>query len=114
MSQHANVTPPVEVIPSQAGEISGIASAHAPFLYFDNTPTFGCQNGIVNITLEAVRHMAVGNTATNDRVVVAHLRMSIPAARALKAAIDGALLLAIPAASNDQDPTQAPASPKPH
>jgi hypothetical protein len=33
-----------------------------------------------------------------DSVVVAHLRMSVPAAQMLKAAIDNALLLAAPVA----------------
>jgi hypothetical protein len=42
--------------------------------------------------------MAVGQTTTRDRVIVAHLRMSAPAAMALKAALEGALLLAAPVA----------------
>ena len=54
MSDKTNVKPPVEVIPSVAGEISAIASAHAPFLYIDNASAFGYFNGIVRITLEAV------------------------------------------------------------
>ena len=33
---------------------------------------------------------------TQDRVVVAHLRMNVPAALSLKAAIEGAILLATP------------------
>ena len=97
MSDKTNVQPPVEVIPSVAGEVSAIASAHAPFLYFDNAPVFGCFDGVVRITLEAVRTMPTpGQTVSTDRVIVAHLRMSIPAALALKAAIEGALLLAAP------------------
>ena len=99
MSDQTNVKPPVEIIPSVAGEISAVASAHAPFLYFDNAPAFGYLNGIVRITLEAGRDMPTpGQTVASDRVIVAHLRMNIPAALSLKAAIDGALLLATPAA----------------
>jgi hypothetical protein len=104
VSDKTNVQPPVEVIPSVAGEISAVASAHAPFLYFDNAPVFGCFNGVVRIMLEAVRTMPTpGQTVSTDRVIVAHLRMSIPAALALKAAIEGALLLATPAAGASGD-----------
>ena len=99
MSDKTNVKPPVEVIPSVAGEISAIASAHAPFLYFENAPAFGHLNGVIRITLEASRDVPTpGQTLSSDRVIVAHLRMNIPAALALKAAIEGALLLATPAA----------------
>jgi hypothetical protein len=102
MSDDASVSLPVEVIPSRQGEISAIASAHAPFLYFDNAPNFGYNHGIINITLEAVRFMAsAGGQPTMDRVIVAHLRMSIPAAMSLKSALDGAMLLATPAAGQD-------------
>ena len=44
-----------------------------------------------------------GQTVSTDRVIVAHLRMNIPAALALKAAIEGALLLATPAAGASGD-----------
>jgi hypothetical protein len=111
MSDNSNVSPPVvEVIPSRVDEIAALASAHAPFLYFDRAPTFGYNHGIVNITLEALRFMAVGQTPTRDRVVVAHLRMSVPAAMALKAALEAALLLAAPAAGAP-DPSSAVARP---
>ena len=74
--------------------------AHAPFLYFENASAFGHLSGIIRITLEAARIIpAPGNQGVViDRVIVAHLRMNIPAALSLKAAIDGALLLATPAA----------------
>ena len=106
MSDQTNVKPPVEVIPSVAGEVSAIASAHAPFLYFDNAPVFGHINGVIRITLEASRDIpAPGRqqTVASDRVIVAHLRMNIPAALALKAAIEGALLLAAPTAGASGD-----------
>jgi hypothetical protein len=114
MSENANVKPPVEIIPSVAGEISAIASAHAPFLYFEGVPAFGHINGIIRITLEASRDLpAPGrpDIAVADRVIVAHLRMNIPAAQALRAALDAALLIATPVASDSGDPA---ASPKPN
>ena len=97
MADDPNPKPPVEIIPSVEGGISAIASAHAPFLYFEEARAFGHLNGIIRITLEAARILATGTgEIAFDRVVVAHLRMNIPAALSLKAAIDGALLLAAP------------------
>jgi hypothetical protein len=105
MPENPDVKPPVEVIPSVAGEISAIASAHAPFLYFEDVTAFGHVNGIIRITLEAARILpAPGNPAAAviDRVIVAHLRMNVPAARSLKAALEGALLLAAPVAGTPE------------
>ena len=101
MSDKTNVKPPVEIFPSVTGEISAIASAHAPFLYFEMASAFGYANGIIRITLEAARIMpAPGNpeAAVTDRIIIAHLRMNVPAALSLKSAIEGALLMATPAA----------------
>jgi hypothetical protein len=92
MSDDPNPASPIEM------DISDIASAHAPFLYFDHAFNFGYHNGIVSITLEAVRFIAKGQTPARDRVVVAHLRMTIPAAMSLKTALEGALLIAAPGA----------------
>lgn len=111
MSDDTNAKPPVETIPGVEGGISEIASAHAPFLYFDIATNFGFNNGIVNVTLETVRYMSAGQKVALDRVVVAHLRMSIPAVRSLKAAVDGALLLASPAAGS---PASAGGDPRPN
>ena len=100
MSEKAGPQSPiVEVIPSTQGNVSAIASAHAPFLYFENAPAFGHVNGIIRVTLTAARDMPVNNEpgVMADNVVVAHLRMNINAALALKFAIEGALLLANPA-----------------
>jgi hypothetical protein len=104
MVENSNKPTPAEIIPSEAGEISGIASAHAPFVYFDGAPTFGHHAGVLSITLEAVRFMTVRQQLTRDRIVVAHLRMSVPAAKDLKAAIERALLLAAPAAGSCNNP----------
>lgn len=86
----------VETTPSHRGEISALASANAPFLYFDGAPNFGLHNGIVNITLEAIRFSAVDHEIVPDRVIVAHLRMGLVAAQALKSALEKVLLLAAP------------------
>jgi hypothetical protein len=88
--------PVIETIPSITGEVSAIASAHAPFIYFDGAANFGIAAGVANITLEALRHTSVGSQVMRDRVVVAHLRMSIPALRSLKDAIDGIELITSP------------------
>lgn len=95
MTEKPNRPPPIT---SNLPPISDIASAHAPFLYFEDAPTFGHMNGIIQITLEALRmySAAPGEQVATDRVLIAHLRMNVPAARALRAAIDGALLLAAP------------------
>ncbi len=97
MADDPNPKSPVEVIPSIQGGISAIGSAHAPFLYFEAAPAFGILNGVVQITLEAQRIFPTeSDSPAIDRVVVGHLRMNVPAALSLKAAIDGALLLETP------------------
>ena len=94
---------PVEAIPSVAGGLSGLASAQAPFVYFENAPAFGTMNGILKVTLTATRDMPLANNKiASDHVVVAHLRMNMAAARALKTALEGAILLASPS------PTETP------
>jgi hypothetical protein len=104
MVDKPDVKPPVEIIPSVAGGVSAIASAHAPFLYFDDASAFGHVNGIIRITLEAGRTIPgpVAGTVLSDRVIVAHLRMNIPAALSLKAALEGALLMAMPPAGGEK------------
>ena len=97
MADEPNPKLPVEVIPSVEGGISAIGSAHAPFLYFEVASAFGVMNGMIRITLEAQRIFhAEGDSVVIDRVVVAHLRMSAPAAMSLKAAIEGVLLIEAP------------------
>jgi hypothetical protein len=88
-------------VPFQMPQVSVGGSAHAPFLFYDDATAFGHLNGIIQVTLEAVRLYpnSPKEGLSLERVVVAHLRMGVPAARALKAAIEGALLLAAPASS---------------
>ncbi len=77
-------------------ELSLSGSASAPFIYFDVASTYGFSNGIANITLEASRALSIEGRIVTDRVVVAHLRMSVPAAMGLRAALNGIELLAMP------------------
>ena len=84
---------PTETIPAKHGEVSAIASATAPFLYFDGVPNFGVNNGIVNLTLEALRFQSVGGAIRTDRIIVAHVRCSSAAATSLRDSINGALQL---------------------
>lgn len=94
MTEQPNAPAPVSY---HARPIDKLASAHAPFLYFEEAPTFGHVNGVIQITLEATSLQGTGEGAVSaERVIVAHLRMNIPAASALKGAIEGALLLAQP------------------
>ena len=106
MSEKTDPKSPVitENIPSHAGQISAVASAHAPFLYFEASPTYGCLNGIIQITLEASRLLIADGLPVTDRVIIAHLRMSVPAANALKASIDGALGLVAQSQTPPPDP----------
>jgi hypothetical protein len=102
MSEKPGVLPPVEIIPSVAGGISGIASAKAPFIYFETAPFFGLINGIGKVAIEASRPIAHApdQGVLFDRVLVAHLVGNISAIRSLRAALDGILLLAEPKAES--------------
>jgi hypothetical protein len=101
MTDETNPKPPVvvEQIPSVAGSLSALASANAPFIYFDVAPNFGFNAGIASLSLEAVRFIPNPGSqgVFTDRVTVAHLRMSLEAMRSLKAAIEGIELMASPA-----------------
>lgn len=78
-----------------------IASALAPIIFAEIAPTFGFRNGVGNVTLETVRHMtAADGNSSPSRVVVAHLRLPLPAIIHLKNAVDGMLLQAAPPASD--------------
>jgi hypothetical protein len=72
--------------------------AHAPFIYYEWTPSFGFTHGVVNVTLSANRTWIGLNGIMNEQVVVAHLRGNIQAAISLRKALDDALLLAAPVA----------------
>lgn len=83
-----------EVIPSVSGGVSGIASATAPFLVVDVVGGRGVCGGMVHFGLEATRFMGVDGECRTDRVVVAHLRMTLGGLQSLKEAIAEVELLA--------------------
>ena len=98
MNSTPKATVVVEQIPSVAGGLSALASANAPFIYFDAAPNFGFNGGIANLSLEVVRFIpnpGVPGVFT-DRVTVAHLRMSLEGVRSLKTALEGIELMATP------------------
>jgi hypothetical protein len=97
MAQNPRVPPPVvETLPSVEGGVSAVASAHAPFLYFESASAYGPLNGIIRVTLMASRDVPIPGAVKpgNDQVIVAHLGMNIPAAQALRALLDSALQMA--------------------
>jgi hypothetical protein len=70
---------------------------HAPFIYYEAAPVSSYANGVINLTLSAIRtYIGADGTPKNDVVVVAYLRGSIQAAVNLREAINNALLLAAP------------------
>lgn len=77
--------------PGRSGSLCPLASAAAPFVYFDRAPNFGFNGAVVNISLEAIRFEmpAENSNVVADRVTVAHLRMTLDALRSLKTAIEG-------------------------
>jgi len=92
MNDKPETRPPIVRLP-----LSDSASATAPFFYFEEVTAFGHLHGVIRVTLEATRLIpAPDNRVETERVIVGHLRMNIPAALSLKAALEGALLLATP------------------
>ena len=109
MTNNSDVKSPVETKPSSQANLSAATGTHAPFLYFDNAPVFGYFNGVVRVTLEVFRDMNGPNReVVTDRVIVGHLRMSIEAAKSLKSALEGALLIAMPAQNRPSESEGAP------
>lgn len=66
----------------------------APYIFFEGAPNFGFNNGIVNVTLAATRHLLRDGAPSSDIVAVAYLRCNALAALELRNALDSALLLA--------------------
>jgi hypothetical protein len=90
---------------SPTGGLCELASAAAPFVYFDRAPNFGFNGAVANISLEAVRFAAPAEdqAVVADRVTVAHLRMTLDALRSLKAAIEGVERMAEAALAHPKD-----------
>lgn len=65
-------------------------------VYFDGVPGLSFLNGVVGVTLVVTGNVPNGETVINCASVVAHLKCNIPAAIALRDAINSALLLAQP------------------
>jgi hypothetical protein len=73
-------------------KVSGMP--HAPIVFFDEAPVSSNYNGIIGITLCTNITSPDGTGGlTNDMAAVAFLRCNIQAARALRNALDRALLL---------------------
>jgi hypothetical protein len=67
---------------------------HAPIVYFEGAPSFGINNGIVNVTLAIVRNLPDGQGGVaQDVIAVAYLRCNMPAAIELRKVLDDAILL---------------------
>jgi hypothetical protein len=84
-------TPLNQTVPPTVQDVNG-----APFIYFDEAPTLGCGNGVLNITLGCYRNLCTKEGVKTDMVAVAYLRCNLEGALALRAAIDKALLMAAP------------------
>lgn len=81
--------------------LSPLGSAMAPIVYFDAAPNFGFNNGIANITLEALIHVHDGEKVSTSRQVVLHLRANANGLASLKSAIQGIEFLVKP---SDESP----------
>ncbi|WP_316214143.1 hypothetical protein [Bradyrhizobium sp. SZCCHNR2032] len=74
-----------------------ISAAPMPVVYFDNAPTLSHLNGVIGITLIVTSNVPMGDGGVKMVAsVAAHLKCNIPAAQALKGALENALLLAQP------------------
>ena len=86
-----NPDKPEQVAPAK---ITVTDTGIAPYIFFEGVPTFGFNNGIVNVTLAATRHLLKEGLPASDVVAVAYLRCSALAAMELRNVLDSALLLA--------------------
>ena len=74
-----------------------LQSTPLPIVYFDNTPCISHLNGIIGITLTVTGGVPTGTGSVDEcAAVVAFLKCNIPAAIALKDALEKGLLLATP------------------
>lgn len=69
----------------------------APLIFFDEAPFLGTYNGIVSVTLAATFNQPGPNGEPKlNTSVVGYLRSNIQGAMALRAALDQAILAAMP------------------
>ena len=78
----------------------------APTIYFDSVPTAGVRDGVAGVVLSMAQNYPESGRIATDHVVVAHLRTSVKGLLELKRAVEGALLLAMPA-QGQSGPKQA-------
>jgi hypothetical protein len=64
----------------------------APIIFFDGAPSFGSVGGLAYISISAMLQVPSNVEVKVEHHVVAHLRTNMDGLRALRAAIDGALL----------------------
>ena len=83
-----------EVVPSRAGEISALASASAPIIFFEMSPFSGVMGGMGTITLAVHRQIGVADgSVVTDRVIVAHLKGTIEAMAHLREQITAVITM---------------------
>jgi hypothetical protein len=93
-----------------ANKINPASSATAPFVYADGVAALGVQGGgIIKIELAAYSIIPEGDGTKNELLVVAHLRCSTEAAKAIRDALDRAL--AMPSVEVGMMPKPAAARP---
>lgn len=67
---------------------AAVASACAPWVYFDAVTVSGVSGGVAFLTVEAMRHLDVNGVPLKDFVVTGHLRCPLSALGTLKQAIE--------------------------
>jgi hypothetical protein len=78
-------------------EVIALQGTPLPVLYFDSAPALSHLNGIIGVTLTVTGGVPTETgSVVNVGSVVAYLKCNIPAAIALRGALDQALLLAQP------------------
>jgi hypothetical protein len=79
------------------GAMVPLSAIPMPVLYFENAPSLSHLNGIIGVSLTVGGNVPTADGGiTQCASVVAFLKCNIPAAMALRAALDSALLLAQP------------------
>jgi hypothetical protein len=72
-------------IPSESADIlAALGGSNAPIIFADEATTFGSQDGVTNITLQATRHVVLPSGLHSDSVAVAHLRLTPRALQSLR------------------------------
>jgi hypothetical protein len=83
-------------------EVIALQDTPLPVLYFDGAPCLSHLNGVIGITLTVTGGVPMETGGVNNvGSVVAHLKCNIPAAMALRHALDQALLLAQPVENSE-------------